>query len=282
MSPIHRSIRHEVFALAAAASLLVGCRAIGSTEALPDRSGAPRPSPVPEWVSEPPAGCALGCSGPTLHPADAIVNAQEDARDALAGVTLGVRLRTVLAETSGGPREVTLQEVRGFLEGARIVSIWYDAAGRAPAGRPGVMVALACLNRAGSGDTRVSGVPSWIYNVPRTGGRLCALGLSGPTLGPGDREANAETDALDRLAEALAVRVDRVLLDVDREETTLVSLPEVEPWAKEAARTKGTVEAGWTDETGIGPLARPGVRYALACIDLEGNPYALPLPETKK
>jgi len=197
------------------------------------------------------------------------VYAQEEARDALAARTLGVRLRSVLAETSSGPREVTLQEVRGFLRETRIVSIWYDRAGWGPEHRPGVVYALACQDDAdGAQDGRqgTRHVPDWLYNVPRIGGSLCALGLAGPTLDPGDRDELARTDALDRLAEALAVRIDQVLLDIDREETALVSFPKVDAWATEAANTKGKVEKEWIDDEGIGPLGRPGMHYALACI----------------
>ncbi len=81
-------LRRAALLLGAAAALSIGCGALDSWRG---RTAGGRPSscpPAPEWLNEQPAGCALGLSGPTLHPADAIVYAQEEARDALAARTL--------------------------------------------------------------------------------------------------------------------------------------------------------------------------------------------------
>jgi hypothetical protein len=231
------------------------------------RAGDPyrRPAGVPAWTVDPPRGCATGLSGPTLHPADQIVYAGCDARERYAYATLAVRVSGTEVDTGGDVASVTTQEAEGVVAGVRIVAAWYDRRGAGPHGGRDVLYALACAGDADIAPPKAPKVPPWVLGVPREAGRLCALGLAGPTFDPDDQIGNARADARERLAEALASRVRVMSLDVDGEEFDLAGESAADDRAREAA---GRAEATdtWLDEKGTGPLARRGVAYALACV----------------
>jgi hypothetical protein len=151
--------------------------------------------------------------------------------------------------------------------------MWYDADGRGPEGAPGCAYATACLRAAPTPEAArwiraVSGRrggPPWIYG--RGGaGRLCALGISGPTLEPAAARVHAEEAGRAELAAAIALRARTATAIFDAEEILFgaVTLP-CAPCA-EAAR-HGQVAASWQDERGEGPLPFPGTAYALLCTD---------------
>ena len=259
-----RSVSH--LALAACAVLCLGaagCRAPVGDPMRSARDGAPA------WTAVLPEGCALGLSGPTLHPADQVVYAQSDAREKLAWEKLGVRLESVYVDLPEGPAEVTTQEGRGFLERARVVTMWLDRAGAGPEGKHDVLYALACADASKATGTVRPAIPAWLADVPRSRGRVCALGLAGPTLAPEDQEPNAKADARDRLAEALAVHVHVFGLDVDGGDFAMAGESGSEEWARRVCAEKAADQGTWRDRKGEGPLVRAGVVYALACVEVQ-------------
>ena len=252
--------RHALVVGAAFCLLAPGCVPVG------DVAWQPRES-APAWVETLPAGCALGFSGPTLSPADQVVYAQSDAREKLAWEKFGVSLESFYADLPEGPAEVTTQEASGFLDRVRVVTTWLDRTGVGPERKWDVLYALACTDAAKAEGVPRPAIPDWLAEVPWTGGRLCALGLAGPTFHPKDQEPNARADARERLAEALSVHVRVFGLDIDRQDFSTAGESGAETWAHQVCAARATDQGTWRDAKAEGPLARTGVVYALACLE---------------
>lgn len=234
------------------------------------------PTGVPAWLTLQPEGCSLGGSGPTLRPTDAIREAHRRARASLVSSLEKVRNKsassTRVAEKDAQHREVILEESDGWVRNAQVVAMWYDERGIGPNGAAGTAYAVACLpGHSPRGDDWMKQVessrtaPSWIYGNSRHP-RLCAVGISGPTLEPRDAERNAETAGRDGLAEAIAVKVKSATLIFENNEVLYGAVTDVpEPCREQARRAK--VEASWTDREGAGPIPHAGTAYALLCAD---------------
>ena len=110
---------------------------------------------VPDWLRRPRSGCAVGLSGPTLEPKDAVAAAREDARRRLA-MAVEAEVDAAVVELAGpgqGPRGTW--DFRGVRPTAqaleRVVGVgdegpaWVDWQGQGPLGTKGLAYALACL-----------------------------------------------------------------------------------------------------------------------------------------
>lgn len=223
-----------------------------------------------------PSGCAVGISGPTIRPGDAIYYAEADALAALAAGSRGVQvdIRAVQVQVQGGSatqrfRQVIRQFVRGRMTGARIMRLWHDTRGRGSLERRDVVYALACDEEGAGAVGPWSGFEEMLDTV----GRPCALGVAGPTLLSDQQEA-AFADARARLAELMAVDVESLLVDFDLTETALWQSIRSPEGVKEAVEERATLARYTIDERGTGPLGMRGVAYALACLDGEtrGSP----------
>lgn len=114
-----------------------------------------RAAGMPGWLGRPRTGCAVGLSGPTLAPDDAVGAARADARRRLAmGIEAEVDAAVVELHGPGrGPRGTwDFPEVRPAPEalalvekGARDGPAWVDGQGSGPLRTKGLAYALACL-----------------------------------------------------------------------------------------------------------------------------------------
>jgi hypothetical protein len=217
--------------------------------------GAPGDAdPIPPWARRPPPGCAVGLSGPTLEPGDALRRARRGAREALAEHVLPMRVESAWRD-GRRPRERTRHTTRGNLRGARVVAL------RAQSDR---LWALACLPGA-AGPARRGPVapppyPDWVLDVPS--GRRCELGVGGPTRDPADRARRALADGRRALAEAGELRVRRQVLDDGRGAARVRADSSASDAAAARAAARAVLEQTWTDARGRGPQRRPDVLYA--------------------
>jgi hypothetical protein len=265
-------------ALAGIATVSGGC---GSTP--PSRPAAPsRRDAERTWLTTQPQGCALGQSGPTLRPTDALREARRRARASLVTAIEKINQKAVSVVGSGGARdqhhEVILEQVEGWVRRSSIVALWYDDRGTGPNGAPGTAYAAACLADAGPPATRASvasfvagleagrAAPAWVYGVASPGGQLCAAGASGPTMEDKDARANAEASARAELAEGIAAHV-KLAAGIFDDETLVGAVTDV-PERCRAQAAQGRVVATWTDERGVGPVPLPGMAYAFVCASL--------------
>ena len=105
-----------------------------------------------------------------------------------------------------------------------------------------------------------------MYDAPHEAGRMCAVGLSGPTLVPEDADANAEASAREQLAAAIAVKAKTATAIFDNDEVLYGAVTEVCETCEKTAE-QGRIAARWRDDRGEGPLPYPGTSYALMCMD---------------
>lgn len=259
-------------------SVLLATGCAGST-----RAPAPTPTPTakastPAWIAHPPAGCALGGSGPTLDPGDAIRKARLRAFEQLAATTLGVDIDSTLylharreAGDVGWAFELTRHRIDGLLADSRLVAM--AVAPRHAADRRPELLALACRPGAGPlGDAAdpASSWPAWVLAPPRAPGRVCVTAVGGPTWSPEHRAAAALRDGRETLALALEAHIRRRTLDTGRGPLRSASATTATERARRRAAQVEGLAASWPDETGQGPLALRGVLYGLVCAETEG------------
>jgi hypothetical protein len=221
---------------------------------------------VPRWVEAPPEPCRTGAIGPTLLRSTALLRASERARLAIAASSLGVEIRSGLHDLGANRlRDVSFQAIKGTLGETPVVAFWRSAEA-GPKWEPGTTFALACP-RAPSARHRTPDTagPAWLYGATRASGRVCAVGVAGPTLDPKDQATSAGRDARARLAEVLAVHADEVILD-DSDMGLVMEGSAVAPeWAVARAES-APVDQTWLDAEGLGPLGEAKLMYARACV----------------
>jgi hypothetical protein len=308
----------------ALAALALACLACGSgpapkPEVKPEvklnRWGRPlkQGTPAPAWVERIPENgkgrlVAVGRSGPTFWPQDAINNAADDARGKLALAlashveVLGENVESISSATLPGStssatppgstaREKTVQVNKEasdvVLQNSRIEASWTDETGERD--EPGSTWALAVLDldsvrgRAAAAPLQSAtwttgsrtAAPSWLDRLPGSRGRIFAAGYSGPTFRPDDARQYAADAALDNLATSLRSHVQAYELLVQT--STGLSVDEFsrteDPDAafKELVKKSAKIETSWVDDDGLRPGDPPGAVWALASIDVQST-----------
>jgi hypothetical protein len=220
------------------------------------------------WIDAPPAGCAVGSSGPTLNPRRSILNARLSAIEALAAASLAIDVQTVSGAGPDGSFEVSSQALSGTLANARVVALWADTDRSQPSRRRLRQVyALACWPDASTRDLPDADYPQWLLEPPVEAGRICAAGIAGPTWRRRDQPASALRDARLALAAAIESRVEKRVFDDGHGVAKVARQVDPSAYALDRAAEAESLEMEWYDESGTGPVGLPGILYGLACID---------------
>ena len=116
--------------------------------------------------------------------------------------------------------------------------------------------------------------PGWAVTgqAPSPDGKLCQVGFCGPTYYKKDSVERAIENARGHLAKALRVRVESIMLDIERERggySSSQTIEEVSTYTTEAVLKGSTVEGTWYDEDGEGFARQEQATYALVCMDDE-------------
>lgn len=261
------SARRHGWSFAQAVSLfwLAACAAsgpgTGASSGAADRS-------IPEWIEHPPARCAVGSSGPTLNPRNAIRHARISAIEALAGDSLSVDVQTISGEGPDGTFEIAAQALSGTLADARVVAVWADVStDKGSSRRIRQVYSLACWPDASMRGLPDPDYPSWLLDPPASSGRICATGIAGPTWNPDDQSRSALADARLAIAIAIESRIEKRIFDNGRGAAKIARQVEPSTSALSRAETARELDREWMDEAGTGPIGLPGVLYGLACIE---------------
>jgi len=220
-----------------------------------------------------PPGCAIGFSGPTLDPGDAVRGARRDALSALASGDAGavVHIESELLVSAGGQRggEFTKQDISGAIRSARIVAMWVERAENEhlPT-RERHVYAMACARGAAAAGLTDPTVPAWILNLPDDGTRACALGIGGPTRNPSDQPDAALRDGRRALASALGSDLETRIIDTGAHRALIASDLQTTERARTRAAAVSELDAAWQDAEGNGPLGLEQTLYGLVCIAL--------------
>jgi len=226
------------------------------------------PRPVVAWVDAPPSRCAVGSSGPTLNPRNAIRYARVAAIEALAAGSLSVDVQSITGSGARGDFEMTTQSLSGVLADARIAALWAETnPGMKGRARVRQVYALACFPDADLAGLSDPAYPRWLIEAPSGEGRVCATGIAGPTWKVEDQARSALGDARLALAIALESRIEKRVFDDGRGVARMAR--EVEPSRAALRRAAGaeSLEEEWLDADGEGPLGLRGVLYGLACVE---------------
>lgn len=220
----------------------------------------------------------MGDSGPTLKPTDALAEARRRARARLATSHATIKTKNIAVTTNvegqDTQTEVTLEQAEGSVKNSAIAAMWYDENGSGPENAAGCAYAVACPRGAGGGAVEAwpaeslqgRAGPRWVYDVPHETGRICAVGLSGPTLISADADANAEQSAREQLAAAIAFKAKTATAIFDNDEVLYGAVTEICDTCEESA-AQGRITARWRDDRGEGPLPYPGTSYVLVCME---------------
>jgi hypothetical protein len=262
------------------AVLLAGLAACAGKKPVQDRPPEPASKPMPSWLSKFPSACALGESGPTLVPTEALAEARRKARALLATRDASYKNRSATVVSSSNDkddvRQLVFEQSEGTAQGTEILTMWYDSTGSGPSHVVGAAYAIACPADTTESETmewarhwrgaRVG--PSWLYsNELHSGGqRLCVVGVCGPTLQPSDAHSNAEDVARLELAEAISIHATTASAVLDDDETLYAAVTRSCDSCQETAKAGRVVER-WFDETGQGPIPYAGTAYALMCLE---------------
>ncbi len=171
------------------------CTALASASAVLACAGAapePEAAEPPGWLQTAPEGCAVGFSGPTLNPGDAIRYARQAALRQLAAVDADTRIRVESELLVGSERggEFTRQDLEGTVRNSRIVAMWAERTSD-PTSQTRVrhVYAMACHPDAAASGDLAPPFPEWLLNLPDRPGEICAIGVGGPTWDPRDQRA---------------------------------------------------------------------------------------------
>jgi hypothetical protein len=231
-------------------------------------------APPPSWLQTAPQGCAIGFSGPTLNPGDAIRYARQAALRQLASTGRDARVH-VQSElyVTGSERqrgaEFTRQDIEGSVRDSRIVAIWAERT-RDPRSMTRVrhVYAMACREGSEPPDLGDPPYPQWLLNAPERSGEICAIGAGGPTYDPRDQEPATLSDARRAMAAALDSRLHQIIIDTGERNPRVASELVTTEAALARAKTAGELDEAWSDPDGTGPLGLKGVLYGLICIPL--------------
>jgi hypothetical protein len=218
------------------------------------------------WLTAPPEGCAIGFSGPTLNPGDAVRRARTHSLENLAAEVLGVKITSELRISETGSSEITEQRVSGIIQQSRIAAM--TSVAQAGAGkRLREVYALACPDDLRTADVPHPDFPDWILNLPRDPARLCAIGIGGPTWYPDQQREAALRDAQAALALVIESHIQTRSLDSGRGLAHVHSTSASTERARERAASVASLEADWLDAKGEGPLGLAGVLYGRVCVN---------------
>ena len=262
-SPPRRAAAQRATAFAGASSLRV-LLAVGLVGAAACRTSA---TPPDWWAGRvaPPAGCALGFSGATLYPGDALRQARVDALTGLMRSFESTELQSESFDDGSQRYAWTHQVSRGRLARSRVVAMWTDTWG-AEVGAS--VYALACEEGVRPDAAPLLETPDWFMNPPSSPDRLCAPAVAGPTLFPGDQRPAAIADGREALAELLESDIEQVVVDDERNRVFELSTLSPTDRARALAQAAQELEREWVDERGEGPLAIRNTLYGVVCADL--------------
>lgn len=244
-----------------------GC-ATSESRMAPARAVFAPPRPMPDWIDRPPSDCALGASGPTLNPRNAIRYARVSAIEALASGSLDVDVQTISGEGRRGAFEMSAQSMSGTLANARVPAIWAETRAGST-GRAAIrqVFALACWPDADLSSLPDLDHPRWLIEPPTGGGRVCATGIAGPTRDPDDQPESALRDGRLALAQALESRIEKRVFDDGRGVARMAREIDPSPAALRRASRADELDEEWRDDDAEGPLGLPGVLYGLVCVE---------------
>lgn len=226
------------------------------------------PRPAAAWVDAPPSRCAVGSSGPTLNPRNAIRYARIAAIEALAAGSLSVEVQSITGSGARGDFEMTTQSLSGVLADARIAAIWAETnPGMKGRARVRLVHVLACFPDADLAGLPDPAYPRWLIEAPSGGDRVCATGIAGPTWKAEDQARSALRDARLAVAIALESRIEKRVFDDGRGVARMAREIEPSGAALRRASRAERLEEAWLDEDGEGPLGLRGVLYGLVCVE---------------
>jgi len=274
---------------------LVLCACAGNAPQKPapklNRWGKPLMArPAPDWVEKLPQSSrtrivAVGRSGPTFWPQDALNNAREDARGKIAlQLTAHVERYGAATDASGRAAhavDIDKEATDVLLRNARIEATWVDEAGERD--EPASVWALAVLDldaqgrpaQAAMAPAKGNAMPAWLDRLPSSPGKVYATGYGGPTFRPGKALDYAGDAAVDNLAATLRSRVQAYQLLVQN--ATGLSVDEFshsddpEQSFRDLVQKGARIEQIWMDEDGLRPGDPPGSAWALAVIDVPSS-----------
>ncbi len=272
---------------ASSLALLLPCVALaGCASSAPAKKPAAASAPAPGWVKDPPQVngrvYAIGMSGPTYWPQDALNHAQEDARGKLA-IALGAQMEvlTKRAETEKDSTHLDLIKAATdmVVQNSQIEATWTDGKGELSDAGSVFALAFISLDKAhvlgkeqAVETSKEKGVPAWLERLPSQAGRIYAYGYSGPTFRTDDAQGYAQDDAVDNLAKALRSHVQAYQLLI--ENNTGLSVDEFsrtespDDAFRDLIKKKSKIDTVWTDKKGAKAGYPAGSVWALAYVDV--------------
>lgn len=130
-----------------------------------------------------------------------------------------------------------------------------------------------CLLAAGCGGTRArieppEKPPAWVETLPKSTGKLCAVGYSGPTFYQTDCFKNAADNARGHLSQAISVKIRTITIDISdgtRGSYDMDVMVEGSESASDTVLNGSEVESQWLDR--FGQRGPENGCYAMVCID---------------
>ncbi len=110
--------------------------------------------------------------------------------------------------------------------------------------------------------------PAWLTDLPNESGKLCAMGVSGPTYYPEDSIVNSKTQALSELGRSLRSQVKSKLLVQERGGSTDYSDVEIEDEVDLSSNEilkLAEVKSRWINSGGYPGHGTKGTVYTLIC-----------------
>ena len=205
-----------------------------------------------------------------MNPGDAIRNARKSALQALMSGSATSRIHvksTLLTARGQRDQQNTRQDIEGFVRDSRLVKMWAETTADPPSTtRVRHVYALACEAGVHPAGVEKPDYPAWVLNLPQEPGKICAIGVGGPTWDPRRQRSAALADGRAALAGALESHLRQIVEDDGRRTPRVLSETETTERALAKAETADEFDAEWRDDAGVGPLGLGEVLYGMVCI----------------
>lgn len=110
--------------------------------------------------------------------------------------------------------------------------------------------------------------PAWVSGEQRIKGKICAVGISGPTYFKDEAKGYALDDARAELARTLSVDIETIMVEITSDKGSRIdeaTVTEMSSWASDVVLERSEALGYWYDSDGV-VTGRKNITFAYVCM----------------